>query len=187
MTNCGASSDSCCTSLEVPGGMYYRTYTNSGSAPTGEADSASVTGFQLDKYLVTVGRFRQFVSAWANGAGYTPPSGAGKHTHLNGGLGLVNVGAPPDAGTVYETGWIATNEIVPTDENLTSCTPSTWTTSAGSNENKPINCVTWEESYAFCIWDGGFLPSESEWEYAAAGGSEQREYPWGMAAPGMTN
>jgi formylglycine-generating enzyme required for sulfatase activity len=37
---------------------------------------------------------------------------------------------------------------------------------------------------AFCIWDGGFLPSETEWEYAAAGGSEQREYPWGSTDPG---
>jgi formylglycine-generating enzyme len=44
--------------------------------------------------------------------------------------------------------------------------------------------VNWWEAYAFCIWDGGFLPSEAEWEYAAAGGSQQREYPWGTAAPG---
>jgi formylglycine-generating enzyme required for sulfatase activity len=39
--------------------------------------------------------------------------------------------------------------------------------------------VTWQEAYAFCIWDGGFLPSAAEWEYVAAGGSQQREYPWG--------
>jgi hypothetical protein len=39
----------------------------------------------------------------------------------------------------------------------------------------------------FCIRDGGFLPSEAEWEYAAAGGSQQREYPWGSAAPGTTS
>jgi formylglycine-generating enzyme required for sulfatase activity len=32
---------------------------------------------------------------------------------------------------------------------------------------------------AFCIWDGGFLPSEAEWNYAAAGGCEQRPFPWG--------
>jgi formylglycine-generating enzyme required for sulfatase activity len=44
--------------------------------------------------------------------------------------------------------------------------------------------VNWWEAYAFCIWDGGFLPSEAEWEYAAAGGSQQREYPWGSTDPG---
>jgi formylglycine-generating enzyme required for sulfatase activity len=44
--------------------------------------------------------------------------------------------------------------------------------------------VNWYEAYAFCIWDGGFLPSEAEWEYAAAGGSEELEYPWGSTAPG---
>jgi formylglycine-generating enzyme required for sulfatase activity len=43
--------------------------------------------------------------------------------------------------------------------------------------------VSWFESFAFCIWDGGFLPSETEWEYAAAGGSEERAYPWGADTP----
>ena len=43
--------------------------------------------------------------------------------------------------------------------------------------------MNWYESYAFCIWDGGFLPSEAEWEYAAAGGSQRRECPWGSMAP----
>ncbi len=50
-----------------------------------------------------------------------------------------------------------------------------------------MNFVNWYESYAFCIWDGGFLPSEAEWEYAAAGGSQQREYPWGSTEPGTAN
>jgi formylglycine-generating enzyme required for sulfatase activity len=47
--------------------------------------------------------------------------------------------------------------------------------------------VNWWEAYAFCIWDGGFLPSEAEWEYAAAGGSDQREFPWGSTDPGSSN
>jgi formylglycine-generating enzyme required for sulfatase activity len=151
--------------------------------PTGEADPASVSSFRMDKYLVTVGRFRQFVDAWNNGSGYMPAAGSGKHTNLNDGQGLANSGDP---GT-YETGWVASDNcnIAPTDANL-ACNSifQTWTDSAGGQENLPINCVNWWESYAFCIWDGGFLPSEAEWEYAAAGGNQQREYPWGSTAPG---
>ena len=45
VTRCGASGESCCTSPEVPGGTYYRTYASSGSGPTGEADPATVSGF----------------------------------------------------------------------------------------------------------------------------------------------
>jgi formylglycine-generating enzyme required for sulfatase activity len=190
---CGPTNDSCCTSLEVTGGSFYRTYTNNGSGPTGEADQAQVSGFRLDQYLVTVGRFRQFVAAWNGGSGWTPPAGSGKHTHLNGGLGLANSGTP---GT-YETGWVASDSanVAPTDANLTtycngSGAISTWTTSAGNNENLPINCANWFEAAAFCIWDGGFLPSDTEQEYAAAGGGDsmgQREYPWGTTDPGLAN
>lgn len=167
----------------MTGGSYYRTYTNDGSGVTGIADPASVSSFCLDKYLVTVGRFRQFVTAW-NG-GWLPAQGSGKHTHLNGGQGLVNVGT----GGGYETGWDATDwnnttDVDPTTANLTTNCDSTFNTWGGGDDNRPINCVNWWEAYAFCIWDGGFLPSESEWEYVAAGGSQQREYPWGNAAVG---
>ena len=166
-----------------------RDYINSGSGPTGEAYPATVSDYALDKYDVTVGRFRQFVSAW-NG-GWTPPQGSGKHTHLNGGQGLANVAT---AGA-YETGWDPADNasVAPTDANLSDgvCDPgmnpgmAAWTSTPGSNERLPINCVNWYEAYAFCIWDGGFLPSSAEWELAAAGGAGQREYPWGATDPGF--
>jgi formylglycine-generating enzyme required for sulfatase activity len=173
--------------LEVAGGTYYRTYTNLGSGPTGEADPATVSSFRLDKYLVTVGRFRQFVNAWQGG--WLPAPGSGKHAYLNGGLGLVN--DDDDAGLETEPGWVATDDgnIAPTNANL-ACSPdsgNTWTNTAGSHESLPISCVLWQEAYAFCIWDGGFLPSEAEWEYAAAGGNQQREYPWGSTDPGTAS
>ncbi len=185
-TSCGTCGDNCCVSLDVPGGTYYRTYTSSSLGPMNEGDPATLSSFRLDKFLVTVGRFRQFVNAWSEG--WVPAPGSGKHTHLNGGEGLVNVGS--DAGAFYEPGWAATDDsyISPTDDNLASCAPfSTWTPSPGTQEALPINCLNWTESYAFCVWDGGFLPTEAEWEYAAAGGNQQREYPWGSAAPGANN
>jgi formylglycine-generating enzyme required for sulfatase activity len=122
------------------------------------------------------------------GAGWRPAAGAGKHAHLGGGLGLLDVGG--DAGVAHEPGWSAADDanLAPTDANLMSCgATSTWTPTAGAGDNRPINCVNWWEAFAFCIWDGGFLPSEAEWEYAAAGGSQERAYPWGAAAPGATN
>ncbi len=182
LDDCGASNESCCTSLEVPGGTYYRTYANDGTGPTGFADPATVSGFRLDKYLVTVGRFRQFVNAVSSPSGvsaWLPAPETGKHIHLNGGSGL-----SATAGG-YEPGWSTADNgnIAPTDGNLGCDLWATWTTTAGAQDNLPINCVNWYEAYAFCIWDGGFLPSEAEWEYVAAGGSQQREFPWGATDP----
>jgi formylglycine-generating enzyme required for sulfatase activity len=183
-THCGARAGSCCASPEVTGGTYDRTYTNTGNGPTDEANPASVNEFRLDTYDVTVGRFRAFVGAW--NAGWMPAAGSGKHAYLNGGQGLVGSGSP---GT-YEPGWVASDDayVTPTDDNL-ECggSFSTWTPSAGDGETRPINCVNWWESYAFCIWDGGFLPAEAESDYAAAGGNQQREYPWGETDPGTMN
>jgi sulfatase modifying factor 1 len=171
MTNCGDGTQSCCASLEVPGGTYYRTYdevfdagrtdysTAADGGPVDEADLATISGFRLDKYEVTVGRFRQFVGAWS--AGWLPAAGSGKHAYLSGGQGLVNIGN--DAAATYEPGWLVedNSSIAPTDNNLTCDSSATWPSPDGINENLPINCVTWFEAYAFCIWDGGFLPSGS--------------------------
>jgi formylglycine-generating enzyme required for sulfatase activity len=211
-TNCGPDAGSCCASLEVKGGTFSRTYDSvyedggydpdatavigADGGATAEADPATVSEFRLDTYLVTVGRFRQFVNAlMMTDAGlfsYLPPAGSGKHAHLNGGRGLANCADPRS----NETGWLPEYDsyLAPTAANL-DCDYvgqgipdySTWTSSPRNQENLPINCVNWYESYAFCIWDGGFLPSEAEWEYAAAGGQLQREYPWGSTPPGTTN
>jgi formylglycine-generating enzyme required for sulfatase activity len=185
MTNCGpggSGTESCCTSPGVTGGTFDEFYGLDGG-PLGGGNPATVSSFRLDKYLVTVGRFRQFVKAWNKGKGYLPPIGSGKHTYLNGGQGLANNG--PGGG--YESGWNASYDERIQPELLATCGYGTWTASAGRQENLPINCLNWFEAYAFCIWDGGFLPGQVEWEYAAAGGSQQREYPWGSTAPGTSN
>jgi formylglycine-generating enzyme required for sulfatase activity len=158
-------------------------YATTDGGVTAEAALATVSGFQLDEYETTVGRFRGFVTAWNGGAGYLPPTGAAKHAHLNGGQGLTNT----EGG--FETGWLASNDaaVAPTNDHLACEASATWTPSPGANESLSINCVNWWEAYAFCAWDGGFLPSEAEWEYTAAGGDEERAYPWGATDPGTEN
>ncbi len=188
---CG--SESCCTSLSVPGGTFKRSY--DGMNYTDPNYPATVSSFRLDKYEITVGRFRKFVDAVVGG--WTPAAGSGKHMHLNGGNGLSTGGTSFEPG--WDSAWTATH--LPPSKTFwddgtcySACVErgggdcsagyETWTPSAGANENKPINCVNWYQAYAFCIWDGGFLPSEAEWNYAAANGTEQTVYPWGSTVPG---
>jgi formylglycine-generating enzyme len=168
-------SKTCSASPTIPGGTFNRL--NDATAP------ATLSTFALDRYEVTVGEFRKFVTAALGG--YRPASGAGKHTHLNAGKGLA-IGAAFEAG--WDTAWnkeLALASAAAWDTEL-SCHASlaTWTSAAGENETRPLNCANWWQAYAFCIWDGGFLPSDAEWNYAAAGGAEQRLYPWGPTPPG---
>lgn len=168
-------SKTCSASPTVPGGTFNRV--NDATAP------ATISTFALDRYEVTVGKFRKFVAAALGG--FRPASGAGKHTHLNAGKGLA-IGASFEAG--WDSAWnkeLALASAAAWDAEL-SChaTLATWTSTAAANETRPLNCANWWQAYAFCVWDGGFLPSDAEWNYAAAGGDEQRLYPWGDRDPG---
>jgi len=144
----------------VPGGTYFRK--NDG------ATSGTVSDFLLDKYEVTVGRFRKFVAAYP---GSKPPPNVGAH--------------PKIAGSGWNQTW---DPMQPVSQGLLidarKCNGyATWTDAPGAGENKPINCIDWYTAFSFCAWDGGRLPTDLEWNYAAAGGSEQRIYPWGDTAP----
>ncbi len=170
---CGASaSDDCCAASLIPGLLsppFYRSYDGGNFAD--KSFPAELAAFRLDIYEVSVGRFKAFVAAYP---GSIPGAGAGK-----------NPNNPSDQG--WDAAW-SSAQLPATQPALIAaiqCDSKRQSWSA-QNDALPMNCLDWYEAEAFCIWDGGRLPTETEWNYAAAGGSDQRVYPWGATAPDST-
>ncbi len=162
---CGPGSDEdCCASGLVVGGDFARI--NDPALP------AAVADYQLDRFEVTVGRFRQFLADYPRNR---PTAGAGAHPLIEGS------GWDPSWDGELPVDGPALAAALACDANF-----RTWTDEPADNEALPINCVSWYLAFAFCAWDEGRLPTESEWNYAAAGGNEQRLYPWGSDEPDDT-
>lgn len=165
---CGINSDDdCCASPEVQGGRFSRGYDLAGDSTSGLPNfPAIISSFRLDKYEVTVGRFRSFVAAGYGTQDRPPAAGSGAHANV--------------AGSGWNESWnVNLRRSTSALMSAVKCsTPFTWTDDPGDNETRPMNCISWYEAMAFCIWDRGFLPTENEWNYAASAGSQQRAYPW---------
>lgn len=125
--------------LLVPGGTLYL-----------GSETHRISDFRLDKHEVTVARYRAFTAASTP----LPAVGAGQ-SHASADVG-------------WESLWSA-NVARPVTAALLAPyfgTQTVWTDVAGENENKPMVGVTWYEAQAFCVWDGGRLPTENEWTLA---------------------
>jgi formylglycine-generating enzyme required for sulfatase activity len=166
-----SSLESCCTVDPVPTGDFDFGGKADGKYPT------HVTGFLLGRYEVTLERFNRFLADYDrwHQAG-APEEGAGAHPLIVGSGWRREWEQPVD--DLGRVGLLGTADEIAAEVNR--CMDEPFST---SRPYEPVNCVNWYEAEAFCIWDGGRLPTEREWEYAAAGGDENRIYPWGDEEP----
>ncbi len=126
--------------------------------------------FQLSKYEITNAQFKQFIE---------------------------------DDGYDTQGYWTANGWTIKEVEGWSQ--PLSWTDTAFNSDNQPVVGVSWHEAVAYCNWrsdkeglsraysnaglailsaDGYRLPTEVEWEYAAAKGAvgaAERVYAWGDA------
>jgi formylglycine-generating enzyme len=189
-----AEGKDCCETRAVPGGTFNRF--NDKDFP------AKVSPFLLDTFEVTAGRFRAYVEATkGNLRGAAPAAGAGAHPKIpnSGWRAEWNAVLPASAAEVDKM--LGADDAVgcQVGTNLDDYGALTWWTPAvdakvkASNKDatvlaentkdaldkKGLNCVPWYVLFAFCVWDGGRLPTDAEWGFALAGGDEQRPFPWG--------
>lgn len=176
------------------------------SVPDGAAEGYPVGPFELDVYEVTSGRFEAFVAATggnlreAAAQGNWPdwkPEWTAKlpssRAEVDNELGpackfrsaLDDFGAltwPADRIVQSVNGYMVDDNERAADIRADATAPRL--------HQKPINCVSYYVAAAFCAWEGGRLPTDAEWGYAATGGADRRTYAWGnelLAAHAVTD
>lgn len=70
-----------------------------------------------------------------------------------------------------------------------STSPPFWNDPNFNHPRQPVAGVSWHEAVCYCKWLSSQtgrrfrLPTEAEWERAARGGLEQKQFPWGDDPP----
>jgi formylglycine-generating enzyme required for sulfatase activity len=165
----------------VPAGTFWM---GDETSPDGDAPlhEVSVSGFWMDRYEVTNAQFARFVEAtgYVTVAERTPP----KEKYPDAKPEMLVPGSAKFVPKVCKDPLHCSPEWWEYDRGACWKHPEGPASSVVGRENHPVVHIAWEDAAAYAAWAGKRLPTEAEWEYAARGGLDRKEYVWGDAPQG---
>jgi len=133
--------------IYVPAGPFLRGSDDDGSAETSPERTVYLDSYYIFKTMVTNAQFASFV----NQTGYET--------------------------TAEEVGWSFLGPGLDQRFGAYWAAPEGPGSDLTGLDNYPVFHVSWFDAAAFCMWAGGRLPTEAEWEKAARG-DDGRMFPW---------
>lgn len=164
----------------IPAGEFWMG-TDNGPEDESPRHRVKLDGFWIDKTEVTNAQFAKFVKA----TGYRTVAERRPDP-------IKYPDAPPDKLVPFS----AVFKCCPAD---TQGPPVWWQFTPGADwrhpdgprstiegkDDYPVVHISWDDANAYCKWAGKRLPTEAEWEYAARGGLDQKEFAWGETKQGQ--
>jgi formylglycine-generating enzyme required for sulfatase activity len=169
--SCPDPTETGCERVRVTGGAFTQGAEDLPTSRPVRAD-VRVSGFTLDAYEVTVARARRFRDDLPRWLAALPARGEVRVNYPDGSFVTVSTREVDGVEFQSDVEGIGINRLDDPAPTLAA---------------HPVNGVSWTAAQLFCAWDGGRLPTEAEWEYAArawrADTAAGRSYPWGESAP----